>query len=505
MMTKTVTASDYPVNAIPFLEGVERGYDVDIRTPLFKGEDRGTVAEEWASILQKNAHRMVDELVTIETIQQHKIGSISRRKPFSGRRQDVESYYTVRSAPDLDFSEIRDKLTANKVEYTVTPNRRLRPVSYDIAASRLPHNTNSGLPLFKKRKTVLRESIDMAISGEYHPAMLGWRGSSGQSGDYFPKQRVVWMMPFSHNIREARFQIPYHAVMLKQPEYFAALISMDEVDRQITWLFDNLPDNAYMMATDYSKYDQTIQHQQSWFFLRLSEHFQTSTHEELSRLHHYARNGELLCTREIKYIGSHGWGSGLNMTNSGDSTINRDAQMSSPVVIGRAFQIQGDDSAGRVWDPDSHLRHLERCGFDLNSEKQYVSKSATIYLQRLYHTNYRIEGILRGQYPTMRALNSLLGMERFHADWDKDMESLRTLAILENCKWHPLFPEFVSFVVKRGDLYLKEFVANLSNGTFRRSIVTKATSTPGFVPTYNQQDTIGGILTFEAVRQVQSF
>ncbi len=504
MTIKKVTASDYPDNAIPFLKGVEHGYDVDIRTPLFHGEDRESVAEEWAAILQKNVLRMVVELVDLEKAQQAKIGPISRRKPFSGRIQDVASYYINRPAPEYDFSEICDMLARNNVIYSVTPSRRLRPVSFETAASRLPQNTNSGLPLFKKRKTVLEQSIAMAKSGEYYPAMLGWRGSSGQTGSYYPKQRVVWMMPFSHNIKEARFQIPYHEVMLKQPEYFAALISMDAVDEQVTWLFDNLPEEAYMMATDYSKYDQTIQVQQSWFFKRLSEHFQPSTLSELEELHWYTRNGELLCTMEVKFTGEHGVGSGLNFTNSCDSTVNRDAQMSSPVVIGRAFQIQGDDSAGRIWKPDLHLRHLERCGFDLNSDKQYISKSATIYLQRLYHINYRIDGILRGQYPTMRALNSLLGMERFHANWDKDMEALRTLAILENCKWHPLFPEFVSFVVKRGDLYLKEFVANLTSRKFRNSIISKANSTPGFVPTYNQQDRLGGILMFESVRQVQS-
>lgn len=505
MKIDKVTALDYPVNSVPFLKGVEQGYDVDIRTPLFKGESREVVAEEWACILEKLEPRMVDELSDLEWRQRAKIGSISRRKPFSGRYQDVEAYFLDRAAPEYDFSEIRDMLERNNTNFIADSlSRRLRPITYEKAASQLPHNTNSGLPHFKKRRDVLEQSIALAKGSTYYPAMLGWRGSSGQTGEYYPKQRVVCMASFSHNIREARFQQVYHQVMLKEPQYFAALQSMDEVDKQVTWLFDNLPEEAYIMCTDYAKYDQSLQEQQKWFFQRLKDIFQPNTLETLGDLEYHARNWAILCTTEVMYSGAGGWGSGMNFTNACESTVNRDAQCSSPVALVDAFQLQGDDSMGRIWKPDLHLKHLEKCGFDLNSDKQTVSRKAAIYLQRLHHIEYRVDGILRGQYPTMRALNSLLGMERFHANWDKDLEAMRTLSILENCKWHVCFREFVDFVVKRGDLYLKEFVASLDNRTNGKVQIAKARAIPGFVPTYNQVDSMAGLQLFESVRLIRN-
>lgn len=502
MTMTSAAASDYPANAIPFLKGVEKGYGVDIRTPLFDGRDREEVANEWASILHSEPQRMVDELVEIEEAQEQKIGTISRRKPFADRISDIEPYYEPRRTPEIELSEIDELLDRNSAQLFI-PNERMRPISHAKAAAQLPNNTNSGLPLFKKRGTVLEQSIALAIGEKVFPAMLGWRGSSGQTGDYYPKQRVVWMVPFSQNIREARFQVPFHAILLKYPQYFAAQISMDRVDTEVTHMLDNLPDQAYMMATDYSKFDQSIRSQLSWFIERLKGQFQQSSHADIEKLQTYAQNCELLCTDEVKFVGFHALASGLNITNASECVINRDAQMSSPVALSGAFQIQGDDSAGRVWDPEKHLQHLERCGFDLNEDKQYISRKAVVYLQRLHHTNYRIDGISRGQYPTMRALNSLLGMERFHADWDKDMEALRTLAILENCKWHPCFSDFVSFVVKRGDKYLKEFVTKLADGKIAgKSVIRKAMSIPGFVPTYNQADSISGIMGFSSFLHV---
>jgi hypothetical protein len=499
---RSATASDYPANAIPFLKGVEKGYDVDIRTPLFEGRDREEVANEWANILYSEPQRMVDELVEIEKAQERKIGPVSRRKPFADRISDIEPYYSPRRAPEIELSEINE-LLLRKSEHIFTPNERMRPISHAKAAAQLPNNTNSGLPLFKKRGTVLEQSIALAMSGKVFPAMLGWRGSSGQTGDYYPKQRVVWMIPFSQNICEARFQVPFHTKLLQYPQYFAAQISMEQVDVEVTYMLDNLPDQAYMMATDYANFDQTIRSQLSWFIDRLKGQFQTSSHADIENLLTYAQNCELLCTEEVVFTGFHGLASGLNITNASECVINRDTQMSSPVALSGAFQVQGDDSAGRVWDPEKHLQHLERCGFDFNKDKQYVSRKAVVYLQRLHHTDYRIDGISRGQYPTMRALNSLLGMERFHADWDKDMEALRTLAILENCKWHPSFSDFVSFVVKRGDKYLKEFVTKLADGKIaRKSVIRKAMSIPGFVPTYNQNDSIGGIMEFSSFLHV---
>lgn len=55
-----------------------------------------------------------------------------------------------------------------------------------------------------------------------------------------------------------------------------------------------------------------------------------------------------------------------------------------------------------------------------------------------------------GVYSTCRALNKLLSQERFFnaSKWNQEMVVLRSLSIIENCKWHPCFHEFINFVLK---------------------------------------------------------
>lgn len=62
-----------------------------------------------------------------------------------------------------------------------------------------------------------------------------------------------------------------------------------------------------------------------------------------------------------------------------------------------------------------------------------------------------------GIYSTFRALGRLLGQERYFNDEEvqddyKSLVILRAFSILENCNNHPLFHEFVDFVIS-GDKY----------------------------------------------------
>jgi hypothetical protein len=506
------TAEDVPKRALPFLDGVERGYNVDIRTPLFDGRDRQEVADQWKLVLSKHAPVMALELWNIEMEQLEKIGPVSRRKPFRDRIETIDAYYAHRDEPELSYSDLRGMEYANGTSNSsegssrmVVPFERLRPITHEQAAYQLPLNTNSGLPFFRRRGEVLRESINLAKQRKYYPAMLGWRGSSGQTGDKYGKQRVVFMVSQVTNIQEARYGIVVLPIYVNHPQFFSALISMEAVDREVTYMLDHLPDNAVMIGTDYSGYDQTNRTQQSWFFHDLRTMFQFKYHEELIDLQEAVRHMELVCTRDVKLIGPHGWPSGSWFTLIANSHINRLVQMSSPVVCGSCFQIQGDDGSGRVFHVERHLRHLEMCGFDVNPVKQFISSEATVYLQRLHHQQHRSsDGICHGIYPTMRALNSLLGQERFHRQWNSKMESLRTLAILNNTQWHPLFTHFCDFTVKFGDKYLKEFVDSLSDRYFRQRMIDEARAIPGFFPTYNQQDTLDGVGDFQSTRYIRN-
>ncbi len=508
------TALDLPESSIPFLRGVEDGFHVDIRTPLFDGRDRQEVAEQWLNILQKHVMHMAYEVEEMELGQYAKIGPISRRLPFRDRIQDVEAYYNPRPQPKYDYTELvrmeggesTRALKCNEGPSTPRfPEERLRPISHYDAACQLPGNTNSGEPRFARRESVLRQSVTDAIHGRNYPAMCGWRGSSGQTGDEYGKQRVVWMVSFVTNIREARYQIVMQPFYVAQPQYFAALISMEAVDLEVTHILDHVPGDGYVIGTDYTKYDQTNRTQQEWFFRDARNMFQRRYQSELSEIQNIVRTMELVCTTDIKFVGEHGWPSGSNFTLMANSHINRLVQMSSPVVIGSRFQVQGDDGCGRVFDVDRHLHHLENCGFDANPDKQFVSRRCTMYLQRMHHLDHRsTDGICHGIYPTMRALNSLLGQERFHRNWDKKMEALRTLAILNNTQWHPLFKEFCNFTVKFGDKYVKEFADSLEDVNFRRSVLRQVRTIPGFMPSYNLLGDISGICSFASTHYIRS-
>lgn len=483
----------YPKHMVPFLKGVENGYDVDIRTPLFDGNDRQEVAQHCQDVVLSSIPAELNAIAELEDSQRTKMGPLSIRLPFMDRIPDVSSYYAV-NGQSLELSELgnpfEDKLRG----------KRLRPDSARSSALQLPQNTNSGLPLFTRRGSVLEESIQYAESGEPFPAILGWRGQS--NGTDTPKQRVVWMFPYSININEARFFRPLHDVLLKL-NHFAAWHSMDEVDLKVTDLFKA---GKSILSSDFSGFDQSVTYQQKWYFDILRWIYQDGYSENIDILEHNLRNIELLCTTTVQYKGGHGMPSGSTLTNQADSVINIIAQASSPVVtLPELIQVQGDDALVIVDDVDRHLRHLEDLGFVANPDKQMFDVDKVQYLQRLYLRNYEVEGINRGVYPIMRALNSLLGQERFHKSWTEEMVSMRTLMILENTKWHPQFKEFVKFTTEFGDKQLKSFVERLTMDVrFRVSVVQRANTIAGLVPTYNQSDYIGGLMNFASVKVISS-
>jgi len=486
-----------PTKALPYLGSVVKGYDIDIHTPLFEGSDIDEEADHLLSMLEQS-DSVFSELFEVEVASRAKIGPISVRLPFADRQSGVESYYTSRI-------DVNERVIS---EYDVSSvigglSSRLRPMNYEHASRLLPRNTNSGLPLFSKRGEVLEQSLVMAKSWEPFPAMLGWRGQADGNPE-FGKQRVVWMFPLSWNIIESRYSVPLFDMLVSQ-NYFGAWISMDSVDDHITRFFDSTDDDSFIVSTDYSRFDQTLVSQISWFEDVLKRAFQSSYHHEIEALLTNLQTIPLVCTKDIMYTGTHGMPSGSAFTNIGDSIVNLYAQTSSPVVVRNMVQVQGDDGVAVVTDPDNHISHLMSCGFDMNHDKQLVSRNEVSYLQRHHYRDYKVDGISRGIYPIMRAYNSLRRQERFHREWNKDLEALRTLSILENTKWHPFFQQFVNYVVKFGDTYLHEFVKSmaLSNSMYER-VIDQARSIPGFQPSYNS-DSITGLRTFasfEAVKEI---
>lgn len=479
----------FPANARPFLASVENGNDVDLRTPFWPGKTREEIASEWESILF-GGEELFPELFDLESAAQRKIGTTSLRLPFSEREADVAKYYASKQN------------SINVVEYDLLKhgilpqNRRLVPTSFETSAYRLSKPTSSGLPLMKKRNTVIEESLELAKQTEVTPAaLLGWRGQS--SGSDIPKQRVVWMFPYSQNIREGRFFQPVFDSLRNFP-IFSAWTSMSAVDTELTKLLLRDNNEGVILSSDFSGFDQSITDTQKWIFDYLRTVYQYSSHDDIDDLEYVLRNIPIRCTSSKVFTGPHGMPSGSGLTNLGDSLINYVSQINSPVVT-KVGAIQGDDAVVKVTDLDEHIKYMTSMGLEMNYDKQHVSNDSIHYLQRLHSKEHIVDGEAKGIYPTMRALNSLMGMERFFSGWGSHLASLRTIAILENTKWHPKFVEFCHFAAKGDPLlvgHVKEFVQS-------NKWLADAKAIAGFLPSYNSGGTFdkpSGLKNFDSVR-----
>jgi hypothetical protein len=494
----------YPKHAVPFLKSVEDGSDdsqIDIRTPLFGKRDRQDVAREWLAILERQVMQ-VPGLLEYELKEMGKLGPLSFRKPFKERRAGVLEYYaTPTPSVSKDYLSELGYLISQ-----VDRPHRFRPIGPQASAASIPSSTSSGLPLFRKKHAVLEESLCLAKEKAIFPAMLGWRGASGGPGLKQTKGRVVWMFPYNVNIVEGQYVNPITDYLVNKFPQFASYKSMDAVDRTISIMLQTAQSDksVVLLSSDFSGFDQSIGHLLVWFFDMLKFMYTKASQADLDWMHEVLRTIELQATRSEKFSGSHGMPSGSKTTYIANTAINIEAQLSTDMIPNKyrdLMQGTGDDAVSLVTDVDKHISSLTSLGFNMNHEKQHISRESVMYLRRLHHVSYKIDGLSRGVYPTMRALNSLLGQERFHEDWDQYMVTLRTISILENCSWHPSFYDFIKYVATKGDAHLK---ANTQAILMKpQHYINRAIAIPGFLPSYNQTGRFDkGLKNFRSVRAI---
>lgn len=494
MSVKLVTARDYAVeesrNGLSsYLHKVKMGSQLDIRTPFWNEAPRNEIAKQWGEILYATCQ--YDEIITLEAKNETKIGPISVQLPYSQRKDDIASYFTKvntnidKPALERAIRRVKNKFTRSNV---------LRPLNLENAADLMQSSTNSGIPYFRKRKTVREYDLAIARSRNYHaiPAILGWRGQA--SGTEIPKQRVVWMFPQSVNIVEMSYFQPMFDAMKETFREVAAWKSMDAVDTAITEMIRY--HEGMIFSIDFSGYDQTIQAELREAALQVMLYaFQKQYHKDLSELFYLSGEIPLLCPDEL-WFGQHGEPSGSNFTNMRDTIVNIIANYyvaeRSGLNLSPLTQFQGDDGVvafdGYI-EVEALTAMYAELGLKANATKQLVSLNEVSYLQRLHFAKYIKDGLNPGVYPTMRALNSLVGMERFHQDWDEKMFVIRAIMILENCKHHPQFTKFIDFVVEGDKFQLGMKLPGGISSIFKS--LDKAKTIPGFVSTYNSPKLTG--------------
>lgn len=458
-----------------YLHSVVVGDSDIVFTPMFNLTDDNKSDESRLEQLLQLLDKWMKELETLgdkwPTLLQfekdlaEKVGPMSVRKPLKERMQDIEAYYDCISLQ----SEAINPLALKEVLREWRQVRGLTPMSIRTSANNTKMSTNSGLPYFTKRKAVVDKtlrSMDNLSELNSHwttqPAILGWRGQEGGHSVSDTKQRVVWMFPLETNIYENCVYKPL-VTAAQRFKLVPAWGSMDDVDREITLMFDTKGEEDLVVCTDFSKFDQHFNAAMQEGARYLLQHMLNSSKEAdhwLKFVFPTKYNIPLLYALDKIRRGDHGMASGSGGTNADETIAHRALQYEAALSQGQKLnphsQCLGDD--GILTYPgitaESVMRSYTAHGLEMNESKQYVSKLDCTYLRRWHHKDYRVDGVCVGVYSTARALGRLCLQERFFDSdkWSREMVALRQLSILENIKYHPLKEQFVDFMIK-GDKY----------------------------------------------------
>lgn len=511
-----------------YLGIVAKGQSEDYTVKTFaKGISTHQLLESWKAELKSISDEW-PSLWQYENDLANKVGPMSIMLPLSERMSDIDSYYEGILLPQDQLS--LQSLKAVVAEFSSVRGLRIRNQKSTVDA--MKKSTNSGSPFFTKRRTVTKWTVPCSVnhfgegvqqflavdegSPRMAAAVIGWRGQEGGPSDEDVKQRVVWMFPYAVNIRELQVYQPLIEACQKKL-LVPAWVSMDEVDRRITAMFDTKARNDLVVCTDFSKFDQhfnpSMQAASEYILNEL-----LSPGEESSRW--------MSDVYPIKYMiplaydwckvrfGKHGMGSGSGGTNADETLAHRalqyEAAQAAGVKLNPNSQCLGDD--GVLTYPgitvDQVVGAYTQHGLEMNVDKQYASKEDCTYLRRWHHINYREGGICVGVYSTCRALGRMRYLERRPDPevWSKEAFALRELSILENCKWHPLRDQFFDYCMKRDSLKLGKaipgFVENIER--VAQHTIAKIPDLMGFVKTQMSGDELGGITGWWSVNRLRS-
>lgn len=452
-----------------YFDHVEKGQPDEYRTPFYKGKSNEEILKGWDDTLLAISEKW-PSLYQYEIDLRSKVGPMSIMKPLSERMGDIDSYY---DSILLESKPISDDAIRSVISEWGRNGGGLRIRGVDRTVGIMKKSTNSGAPYFSKRRTVTDKTVPYSIShstGEQilpsgswqYAAVLGWRGQEGGPLPSDVKQRVVWMFPYAINIEELRVYQPL-IEMCQRFNLVPAWVSMEQVDKAVTSLFDTKRPDDLVICTDFSKFDQhfnsALQQASSQILGSLFKGDETIS-SWLENIYPIKFDIPLAYDWNAVRHGKHGMASGSGGTNADETMAHRalqyEAAMLSNSKLNPYSQCLGDD--GIISYPgctvDKVVQAYSSHGLDMNPDKQYASKQDCVYLRRWHHRDYRVDGVCVGVYSTYRALGRLANQERYFDPevWGPKMIALRQLSILENVKYHPLREEFVSYCMK-GDKF----------------------------------------------------
>lgn len=474
------------------LDSIVEGRNEILRSPTGGDLSSEVILERWDKIFKEHESKLVLPLVEMESSNRSKFGPRSIALPWSERIEDVMKSFK----PDNVVEKLRPHSVAS------INSNRLRPLTLKVAADYLKPSTSSGLPfLVKKRNAVDSVLLDFEnLLKRKDPCVLFTR--TQESG----KTRTVWGFPIADTLNEMRFYRPILEYQ-KKLDWRSALTTPENVDLQVTRLIDQaiIADN-FIISMDMRGYDSTVRAMlQEAAFLYFIQLFQPKYKDELLYILHRFGNIGLITPNGI-LNSPHGVPSGSTFTNEVDSVVQYLIAYTGFLTAFR-FQIQGDDSLYQSKDPDSVFDLFARYGLEVSGkDKTFVSKDYCVYLQFLYHKQYRNKnGIIGGVYSTYRALNRIIHPERFDDFSEseisgKDYFAIKNLSILENCKNSPLFVDLVKFVMS-----LDKYSLNVSDLGLRQYVALKSKQEGKDIKfnSWSYGDEIRGIKNFESYKLVK--
>jgi hypothetical protein len=463
---------------------VVSGNQQEIVNPICNDFGPDEILLAWDKVFNSKLTLINDDLFSLENLNRDKFGPRSVAVDWMSRKDLVYNYFG------------RDNCKTEPLLLSNLPSC-LRPISVENSAGFLKNSTNSGLPYYVRKgdiKDILIRDFKSLLDREDPCVMFTRTQEAG-------KTRAVWGFPAADTLNEMCYYRPLLQYQ-KKLNWRSALRGPDAVDRRMTEIIkEAIKLNQLLLSIDFITFDADVKSSlQKASFDYIYKLFQPKSWEGLGYIE-LRFNTIGLVTPDGVIGGPHGVPSGSTFTNEVDS-LSQFHCANSLGLEHDQFDIQGDDGTYRLMDPDIIKRGFADFGLRVNEEKSYISENSVVYLQNLYSAEYsNSQGNICGIYPTYRALSRIIFPERFDNFTEDgivgaDYYAIKTIAILENCRNHPLFVDLVEFIAK-----LDRFGLSYSQHGLLKYIqrIKKSSGAEGLIIN-KPSDNVHGLNSFETVK-----
>nr|UDL14474.1 MAG: putative RNA-dependent RNA polymerase [Picobirnavirus sp.] len=529
-----------------------------------------TVAQElYSAVSESRANRAaaLADIAVFDLSKKDKFKPQGETAPFEERLEHFEEYFEHLETPPMlkDKEDLAYWKDAKKMaRHLLGFNKTGRPLTVQEVVERgisdQKYNTNSGYPLFMKRKRP--EAIAQAVSAaegnravlERYPFMVGSRAQMGKVGK---DARFIFMAPMAVNICGQRYAQPVQEYLtalaerqLSHPRRMSKSIPFGTSDSEtITafftpWLgWDKVQevishhwyDSDLRFGADYSKMDQHFNVHHAMEVFDVIKYFFAEEHwSELREMMKYPFTAPIITSKG--YVDQeHALLSGSEWTNLIETVWNFIFLLylyirceNNYFKIGKIIPMGiGDDQLWLiVWankEPsesdkrfnrresfrDDVIEYFARAGLPGNPDKQegVDNPDASGFLQRHMETGY--DGPdgntpAAGVYSLIRNVTSQTFPERYHNDEEYDWKAfaIRVIMIAENCCKHPLFKWYVTDYIAKANANILRFVRLTDSEIDAKWNAVK--NMAGFRPNYNQEKQDKPLTQFETFKLLRT-